>query len=242
MLREGAASSTHAMVASGTEPAKRTKAAAGPPPSGGDPLLGGRRRLRLVRRSGNRWRRAENAVIGHKLGGVRKACPSVLGGAPRSPRSAAAALPDLHGGVEPWEVLVKYLAVEVLLFGVRRVLGEGLRGFGPLLVGDGVFAHLLQLRHPRLAYALALHGLCPPEHLVGNLAPEELAQHGLLRPVRGDLLEAGVHAHGSLDDVRAEEGHARLHGMGHGHAVRALAVDVVEVPEDAAQLAEEHLR
>mmetsp|Transcript_76258 Transcript_76258/g.184471 ORF Transcript_76258/g.184471 Transcript_76258/m.184471 type:complete len:403 (+) Transcript_76258:249-1457(+) len=188
-----------------------------------------------------RGRRAEDAVVGHELGRVLEACPRVLGGAPGRAACAAAALPDLHRGVEPWEVLVEDLAVEVLLLRLGSVLREGLRGLRPLLVRDGALAHLLQLLHPGLAHALALHGLGAPQHLVWHLAPEEPPQHGLLRPVFLDLLHRRVDGHGSLDDVGAQEGHACLHAVGHGHAVRALAVDVVEVPEDAPQLTEEGL-
>mmetsp|Transcript_28750 Transcript_28750/g.80953 ORF Transcript_28750/g.80953 Transcript_28750/m.80953 type:complete len:278 (+) Transcript_28750:363-1196(+) len=138
-------------------------------------------------------------------------------------------------------VLVKDAAVVVLLLGVGSVDGEALSGSCKLLVRDLRLAHALQLRHPVHAHPLALHGLSPPQHRLRHLALEEGAQCPLLWPLIGDHLEGRAHSHDGVDDIWVQEGHPALQGVGHGHAVCTLAVDVVQMPEDPAELLEKGL-
>mmetsp|Transcript_4697 Transcript_4697/g.10561 ORF Transcript_4697/g.10561 Transcript_4697/m.10561 type:complete len:510 (+) Transcript_4697:1063-2592(+) len=161
-------------------------------------------------------------------------------GVPRGAFRAATALPHVHELVAPGEVLLEHAAVVVLLLALRSVLGEGLCCACELLVRYEVLADVpLQGGHPGHAHALALHGLGAPHHLWGQLLLVHLAQKVLLAATVSPFsaeLERRVESHGCLDVVHVEEGHARLQGAAHAHAVAALQVHELHRVEDAAVL------
>ena len=89
-------------------------------------------------------------------------------------------------------------------------------------------AERLEIVDPVQTDTLALHRLGTPQHGLWNLAVEERAKGVLLGfGFALDPLVLWINLHHRVDDVWVEEWHARLEPVRHGHAIGALAVDVV---------------
>mmetsp|Transcript_13902 Transcript_13902/g.33299 ORF Transcript_13902/g.33299 Transcript_13902/m.33299 type:complete len:213 (-) Transcript_13902:1478-2116(-) len=155
------------------------------------------------------------------------------GGAPR----AAAPLPHVHKLVHAGVVRLEDLAVVRLFLALGRVDGILCLRRSEIRVSHLRLAECLKVLDPVEADPLALHRLGAPQHGLGDLALEQRAQGVLLGLLDADdPLELRVHLHHGVDHVGVQEGHARLQAVRHGHAVRALAVHIVQRAEDAPQL------